>query len=195
VTAEEMKRAYDGICRVINATFDGDERERANNMISDLGEQLYMSPASDRDDSGYAFPGGLLAYMATSLSHTRRLAPILAPDESPQSIVKVALFHDIGRVGDPKTREPYYIPESDAWKRDKLGKYFRYNERLPKMTHSSRSLYVLSHYSVPLTMGEWIAIQTAHGYGLEENRFYIGDDSRLALLTQTAVRSALIRQA
>jgi predicted HD phosphohydrolase len=193
VTAEEMKRAHDGICKVINATFEDDERRLISSMISDLGEQLYMSPASDRGDSGYAMAGGLLAYMATALNHARRLAPILAPDESPQSIVKVALFHDIGRVGDPKTHEPYYVPEADSWKREKLGKNYRYNERLPKMTHSSRSLYVLSHYGVPLSMGEWIAIQTAHGYGLEENRFYIGDDCQLVLITQTAVRGALLR--
>lgn len=193
MTADELKRAYDSICKVINATFEGEELERSMFMVNDLGEQLYLSPASDRDDSGFAFPGGLLAYMATTLGHARRLAAILAPNENPQSIVKVALFHDIGRIGDPKEREPYYIPETDAWKRDKLGKHFRYNDRLPKMTHSSRSLYVLSHYGIPLAMSEWIAIQTAHGYGLEENRFYIGDDSRLALLTQTAVRSALLR--
>lgn len=192
MTPEEIKRSLDGINRIIAATFEEEDVTRIAAMMEDLSEQLYMSPASERADSGYSMPGGLLLYMMSTLGHARKLAPILAPEETSQSIIKVALFHDIGRVGDPKTREPYYVPEADGWKREKLGKNFRYNDRIRKMTHSSRSLYVLSHYGIVLTMSEWIAIQTAHGYSLEENRFYIGDDSPLALLTQTAVRRSLL---
>ena len=73
-----------------------------------------------------------------------------------------------------------------------MGKNFKYNDALPKMTHSARSLYVLSNYGIGLNMHEWIAIQTAYGYGLEENRFYIGDDRQLTLLLQTAVRRAML---
>ena len=192
MTPEEVSRHHDNLLRVVRGAFDGQDREAILRMVDDLGEMLVMCPASDRVDSGYATPGGLLAYMHLVMKGARQLAPTLAPDEDVTSIIKVALFHDIGRVGDPRRRVPYYVPETDSWKRDKLGKGYRYNEELQKMTHSSRSLYVLSCYGVPLTMHEWVAIQTAHGYGLEENRFYIGDDNPLVLLTQTSVRWALL---
>jgi hypothetical protein len=163
-------------------------------MIDDLGDMLFMCPASDRDDRGFDVPGGLMAHMVSVASHARKLAPHLAPDEDMGSIIKVALFHDIGRVGDPapSRRTPYYLPEEDSWRREKLGKSYKYNDALPKMAHSARSLYVLSNYGISLTMHEWIAIQTAYGYGLEENRFYIGDDRQLTLLLQTAVRRAML---
>jgi hypothetical protein len=194
VTPDEIKRLYDNIVRITQVTFDEETYQRIKFMIDDLGDMLFMCPVSDRDDRGFDKPGGLMAHMVSVTSHARKLAPILAPDETPESIIKVALFHDIGRVGDPapNRRIPYYLPEMDAWRREKLGKSYKYNEELPKMTHSARSLYVLSNYGISLTMHEWIAIQTAYGYGLEENRFYIGDDRQLTLLLQTAVRRAVL---
>ena len=191
---EEVKRLYDNVVKICQVSFDEDEYQRIKFMIDDMGDMLFMCPASDRDDRGFDVPGGLLAHMVSVVSHARKLAPILAPDESVASIVKVALFHDIGRVGDPAParRIPYYLPEEDSWRREKLGKNFKYNDALPKMTHSARSLYVLSNYGIGLNMHEWIAIQTAYGYGLEENRFYIGDDRQLTLLLQTAVRRAML---
>ena len=191
---EEIKRLYDNVVKICQVSFDEDEYQSVKFMIDDLGDMLFMCPASDRDNRGFDVPGGLLAHMVSVASHARKLASILAPDEDPASIFKVALFHDIGRVGDPtpNRRIPYYLPEEDAWRREKLGKNFKYNEALPKMAHSARSLYVLSNYGISLRMHEWIAVQTAYGYGLEENRFYIGDDRQLTLLLQTAIRRAML---
>ena len=191
---EEIKRLYDNVVKIIQVSCDEETYQSIKFMVDDLGDMLFMCPASDRDDRGFDVPGGLLAHMVSVVSHARKLAPLLAPDESLESIVKVALFHDIGRVGDPAPgrRIPYYLPEEDSWRREKLGKNFKYNEALPKMTHSARTLYVLSNYGISLTMHEWIAIQTAYGYGLEENRFYIGDDRQLTLLLQTAIRRAML---
>jgi len=194
VRPEEVKRLYDNVVKICQVSFDEDVYQDVKFMIDDLGDMLFMCPASDRDNRGFDVPGGLLAHMVSVASHARKLAPILAPDEDLASIVKVALFHDIGRVGDPSPnrRIPYYLPEEDAWRREKLGKNFKYNEALPKMTHSARSLYVLSNYGITLRMHEWIAVQTAYGYGLEENRFYIGDDRQLTLLLHTAIRRAML---
>ena len=175
---EEVKRLYDNIVKITQLTYDEETYQTIKFMIDDLGDMLFMCPASDRDDRGFDVPGGLMAHMVSVASHAR----------------KVALFHDIGRVGDPapSRRTPYYLPEEDSWRREKLGKSYKYNDALPKMAHSARSLYVLSNYGISLTMHEWIAIQTAYGYGLEENRFYIGDDRQLTLLLQTAVRRAML---
>jgi hypothetical protein len=194
VKPEEVKRLYDNIVKITQLTYDEQTYQTIKFMIDDLGDMLFMCPASDRDDRGFDVPGGLMAHMVSVASHARKLAPHLAPDEDMGSIIKVALFHDIGRVGDPAPshRTPYYLPEEDSWRREKLGKSYKYNDALPKMAHSARSLYVLSNYGISLTMHEWIAIQTAYGYGLEENRFYIGDDRQLTLLLQTAVRRAML---
>jgi hypothetical protein len=194
VKPEEVKRLYDNIVKITQLTYDEQTYQTIKFMIDDLGDMLFMCPASDRDDRGFDVPGGLMAHMVSVASHARKLAPHLAPDEDMGSIIKVALFHDIGRVGDPapSRRTPYYLPEEDSWRREKLGKSYKYNDALPKMAHSARSLYVLSNYGISLTMHEWIAIQTAYGYGLEENRYYIGDDRQLTLLLQTAVRRAML---
>lgn len=190
MTPEDMQRAYNNIVKIVQA-FDDGRSESCLAMIDDLGDQLITCPASDRDDRGLAVPGGLMAHMLMVANKARRLAPVLAPDVSATSLMVVSLFHDIGRVGDPSRRMSYYIPEEDAWRREKLGKNYRYNEQFPKMAHSARSLFVLSHYAVKLTVEEWIAIQTCYGFGLEENRFYVGDDRPLTVALQTAVRAAM----
>ena len=191
---EDIKRLYDNIVKIIQVTYDEETYQDIKIMIDDMGDMLFMCPAADRDSRGFDVPGGLMAHMVSVANHARKLAPILAPNETAESIIKVALFHDIGRIGDPSPnrRIPYYLPEEDSWRREKLGKNFKYNDLLPKMTHSARSLYVLSNYGINLTMNEWIAVQTAYGFGLEENRFYIGDDRQLTLLLQTAVRRAML---
>ena len=99
-------------------------------------------------------------------------------------IIKVGLFHDIGRVGD--LEDNLLIEQDSKWHREKLGQMFKYNEEVEKMSISHRSLWVLQSFGVELTREEWVAIQVAQGNHFEENRFYVGSTPSLGIIVQQA---------
>ena len=74
------------------------------------------------------------------------------------------------------------------------GNVYTYNPELPKMTHAHRTLYMLQRAGVNLSLHEWIAILTQHGTASEENRFYQGCENNLAVILQSAVRIAVMKE-
>lgn len=155
-------------------------------LVDDLGERLAICPGHDRREKTTAKPGGLIEHSLNVVKTMRALEVAATFGVDPESMLIAGLFHDIGRVGDMTT--DYYLPQTSDWHRDKAGILYVYNPALPKMPHSHRSLTLLQAAGVTLTSDEWIAIATAQGPSLDENKFYIGGESPLTLLTQTAVR-------
>lgn len=155
-------------------------------LVDDLGERLVICPGHDRREKTTAKPGGLIEHSLNVVKTMRALEGAATFGVDPESMLIAGLFHDIGRVGDMTT--DYYLPQTSDWHRDKAGILYVYNPALPKMPHSHRSLTLLQAAGVSLTTDEWIAIATAQGPSLDENKFYIGGESPLTLLTQTAVR-------
>jgi hypothetical protein len=155
-------------------------------LVDDLGERLAICPGHDRREKTTAKPGGLIEHSLNVVKTMRALEGAAAFGVDPESMLIVGLFHDIGRVGDMTT--DYYLPQTSDWHRDKAGILYVYNPELPKMPHSHRSLSLLQAAGVSLTPDEWIAIATAQGPSLDENKFYIGGETPLTLLTQTSVR-------
>jgi hypothetical protein len=155
-------------------------------LVDDLGERLVICPGHDRREKTTAKPGGLIEHSLNVVKTMRALEGAAVFGVDPESMLIVGLFHDIGRVGDTTT--DYYLPQTSDWHRDKAGILYVYNPALPKMPHSHRSLSLLQAAGVSLTTDEWIAIATAQGPSLDENKFYIGGETPLTLLTQTSVR-------
>jgi hypothetical protein len=155
-------------------------------LVDDLGERLVICPGHDRREKTTAKTGGLIEHSLNVVKTMRALEGAATFGVDPESMLIAGLFHDIGRVGDMTT--DYYLPQTSDWHRDKAGILYVYNPALPKMPHSHRSLALLQAAGVTLTSDEWITIATAQGPSLDENKFYIGGESPLTLLTQTAVR-------
>jgi len=155
-------------------------------LVDDLGERLVVCPGHDRREKSTAKPGGLIEHSLNVVKTMRALESSSAFGVDPESMLIVGLFHDIGRVGDMTS--DYYLTQTSDWHRDKAGILYVYNPALPKMPHSHRSLTLLQAAGVALTSDEWIAIATSQGPSLDENKFYIGGETPLTLLTQTSVR-------
>jgi hypothetical protein len=163
------------------------ERFSDNNLsklLSALGERISTCPASSRISMYGAYPGGLIEHVLDVTSSLRKIneAHNLGLDTS--SILKVGLFHDLGKIGD--LDRDYFVSQDSNWHRETLGQMFKFNEDLEKMSISHRSLFLLQSFNIQLTNDEWIAIQIASGSHFEENRFYVGSEPTLALALQQA---------
>ena len=155
-----------------------------NTLLETLGERILMCPASPRESQYGAYAGGLAEHSLEVTKVMRDLVQVYALSIPVNSIIKVGLLHDLGKVGD--LDKDYFVEQTSDWHRDKLGQVYKYNEELNKMSVSHRTLYLLQYFGVALTNDEWLAIQLAQGSHFEENRFYVGHESGLALVLQQA---------
>ena len=180
ITLDNIKSnwsTYSGLCSRL-------EDECINNMIEKLDNRLVTCPASNVSSSYGAYEGGLVEHALSVAMAMKTINKTMEMEVEMSSILKVALFHEIGKVGDIES--PLFVEQDSDWHREKLGQMYKYNEKIQKSSVSHRSLYLLQHFGVTLTQDEWIAIQLSQGSHFEENRFYVGSEPSLALLLQNA---------
>jgi hypothetical protein len=160
-----------------------------NSLLEFLGERLVMCPASPRLDQGGAYPGGLVEHSIAVTACMRTINQAHDLEIPVTSLLKVGLLHDIGKVGGLEL--DLFVEQDSDWHREKLGQMYKYNEDLPKMSTSHRTLFLLQHFGVSLSSDEWLSIQLAQGGHFEENRFYVGSEPTLALILQQAKQMTL----
>ena len=148
-------------------------------MLDNLGERIAACPSSMKIDQPGCHPGGLVENSLEVTSVMRSLNDALDYGYQIQSLIKVGLLHDIGKIGN--LEKEYFLPQESEWHREKLGQMFIYNPDLQKMSVTHRTLYILQNFGVSLSEEEWIAIQISSGTHFEENRFYVGSEPTLAL--------------
>ena len=181
---EQNWSTYEKLCRRLSD-------DSLNSLIDVLGERLVMCPASPRTSQYGCYPGGLLQHTLDTTIMMRTLNDAMGLGLPLPSILKVGLLHDIGKVGD--LENDYFLEQESDWHREKLGQLYKYNEDIPKMSVSHRTLFLLQHFGISLSAEEWLAVQLAAGSHFEENRFYVGHEPPVAFLLQHA-KSAVIHK-
>ncbi len=166
--------------------------EGLQQMMEELGERLLMCPAEPRNDSPGCEPGGLVHQAITIAKGMKRINDTFEMGASTESILIVGLLHEIGKVGN--LDEPYFVPEEESWRREKLGAFYKPNERLGRMTIPERSLFLLNHYGVKLTEEEFMAIRgPSRPPDWVESRLAPTAEPTLTILLRSA-RDTLVRK-
>jgi hypothetical protein len=157
-------------------------------MLDELDERLALCPASAKRDFHSAFPGGLVDHSLRVLKNLLVLNSGYGWGLPKQSMIIGALFHDIGKVGFPgKGAEmDFYVPQKDAWRVDKLGEEYTYNDAVAYMTTPDRSVFLMQHYGIQLSADEWLAIKLNDGFVYEPNKQYCLKIGQLVFGVQTA---------
>jgi hypothetical protein len=66
-----------------------------------------------------------------------------------------------------------YIPQTDNWRREKLGEDYMFNTKLPFASVPDRGLFMLQSHGIQYTFNEMLAIQTHDGLYDEANKKYL----------------------
>lgn len=127
------------------------------NFITDelyefLGEDLWIAPASTTLQLHNCFPGGLVDHILKVTGYAIKINDML-PEKlkvEKTSIIKVCFLHQIGKV-------KLYLLNNTDWELKK-GILYKFNEDLPSMKISERSLYYCNQYGVKLSEIEFQAI-------------------------------------
>ena len=88
-----------------------------------------------------------------------------------EELVFAAINHDIGKIGDEENES--YIPQTDQWRKDKLGEEYMFNTKVPFASVPDRGLFLLQRHGIFYTFNEMIAIQTHDGLYDESNKKYL----------------------
>jgi len=128
------------------------------NLLEDLGQRLCEAAATIHKDENFSYPGGLISSKLAIAKHMIKHNKIenIIWTSSDRTIIKVALLHDIGRLGNLTAN--YLLEQDSDWHIEKLGKLYKPNIDLGNMSCTERTLFLLQHYSVSLSEEEFLAI-------------------------------------
>jgi hypothetical protein len=88
-----------------------------------------------------------------------------------EELVFSAINHDLGKMGD--SEHEAYIPQTDNWRRDKLGEDYMFNKKLAFAAVPDRGLFLLQEHGITYTFNEMVAIQTHDGLYDDANVKYL----------------------
>jgi len=66
-----------------------------------------------------------------------------------------------------------YIPQTDQWRKDKLGENYMFNTKVPFASVPDRGLYLLQAHDISYSFNEMLAIKTHDGLYDESNKKYL----------------------
>jgi hypothetical protein len=140
-------------------------------------DRIALMPAAHKKEYHNAFPGGYVEHVnrvITCALHLHELWGQMGADLSTytkEELVFSALNHDLGKIGDDHNES--YIPQTDAWRRDKLGEDYKFNDKLAFASVPDRGLFLLQDNDIKYTFNEMITIQTHDGLYDEANKKYL----------------------
>lgn len=181
-TLEKIQKYFSILEKVLNP------EEYAALETADL-ERLAVCPRGLTDDEG-GTAGGLLEFSLDVALKAKSMSSHY--DVDPRSIVKVALLHELGRMGSlTDESQQLYLNQDSDWHREKLGQNYKYNPACTRMNIGHRTLWMLNDLGIKLSREEFVAVMTSQGFHLQENAFYATTATSLTCLLQAARQAVL----
>jgi len=177
LTAEKISRNWDSLMSRIDTYIAEPRRTQLKEFYGKYKERIIMMPASYNKEYHNAFPGGYVDHVIRVIDCAVKINNVwkeMGVDESTyttEELVFSALNHDLGKIGDENHES--YIPQTDQWRKDKLGEDYMFNEALAFASVPDRSLFLLQQNNIQYTFNEMVAIQTHDGIYDEGNKKYL----------------------
>ena len=124
-------------------------------------------PAAHKKEYHNAFPGGYIEHVNRVVDCALKLNNLwgeMGADLTTYTVEELvfsAINHDLGKMGD-ETNESY-VPQTDQWRKDKLGEDYMFNNKVAFASVPDRGLYLLQSHGVQYSFNEMVAIQTHDG--------------------------------
>ena len=177
LTAEQIQKNWDDLMSYIDEHISSPRKEKLLEFYNQYSERIMLMPASHKKEYHNAFPGGYVEHVLRVIRCAIKQARLWDEEGCDMStftleeLVFSALNHDLGKIGSED--EESYLPQTDQWRRDKLGEDYMFNERIPFASVPDRGLFLLQSYGIQYTFNEMIAIQTHDGLYDEANKKYL----------------------
>ncbi len=163
---EYILSRWEKLMEYVETYFEGSQKENILKLYKHFEERMIDAPASSRPHHHNCFVGGYLDHTVrvvdTALNMKEQFITLeVDVTASDSDIVLAAMFHDLGKVGD--LDNPYYITQTDEWRRNKLKEWYTFNNKLEPMSVTDRALWLLQHFEVKVSPEVWKAIKLSDG--------------------------------
>jgi len=166
LTSEQILLRWTTLMEFVDNNFEGQQKENIKKLFDHFEDRMIDAPASSRPQYHNCFLGGLLDHsvrvVQTALDIYEQFKSMdVKVTASKQDVILAAMFHDLGKIGD--LDNPYYIIQTDEWRRNKLREWYTFNNKLEPMSVTDRSLWLLQYFNIELKPEVWKAIKLSDG--------------------------------
>ena len=172
-------------------TYISEPRKTAlKNFYEKYTERIMLMPAAHKKEYHNAFPGGYIEHVNRVIKASLEFDKVwtqfgVTKNYTTEELVFSAMNHDLGKMGDEQNEA--YIPQTDQWRKDKLGEDYKFNDALEFMSVPDRGLYLLTQHGVSYTKNEMLAIKLHDGLYDDANKPYL-----MSWMPETKPRTSLI---
>jgi hypothetical protein len=191
LTAEQIQDNWGKFLSIIDEHISEPRRSELKAFYEQYAERIMLMPASHKKEYHNAFPGGYVDHVLRVVDCALKLNKVwveMGVDTSTytvEELVFAALNHDLGKMGDEQNES--YIPQTDQWRKEKLGEDYKFNDRLEYMSVPDRGLHLLMSHGVTFSRNEMLAIKLHDGLYDDANKPYL-----MSWSPETKPRTALV---
>jgi hypothetical protein len=191
LTAEQIQDNWNKFLSIIDTHISEPRRSKLKAFYEQYAERIMLMPASHKKEYHNAFPGGYVDHVLRVVLCAFKLNEVwidMGVDTSTytfEELVFASLNHDLGKMGDEQNES--YIPQTDQWRKEKLGEDYKFNDRLEYMSVPDRGLHLLMSHGVTFSRNEMLAIKLHDGLYDDANKPYL-----MSWSPETKPRTALV---
>ena len=177
LTAEQIQENWNVFMGNIEKYISSPRKEKLIAFYEKYQERISLMPAAHKKEYHNAFPGGYVEHVNRVVRCSLKQAELWKEEGADmdtftvEELVFSAINHDLGKMGDEENES--YIPQTDKWRRDKLGEDYMFNKKVPFASVPDRGLFLLQSHNVQYSFNEMLAIQTHDGLYDEANKKYL----------------------
>ena len=174
LTAEQIQDNWNKFLSIIDEHISEPRCSGLKAFYEQYAERIMLMPASHKKEYHNAFPGGYVDHVLRVVQCALKLNKVwvdMGVDTSTytvEELVFAALNHDLGKMGDEQNES--YIPQTDQWRKEKLGEDYKFNDRLEYMSVPDRGLHLLMSNGIAFSKNEMLAIKLHDGLYDDANK-------------------------
>lgn len=190
LTAETISSNWSRFLDYIDQYIDSPRKEKLKQFYLDYEDRFILMPASHKLGYHNSFPGGYIDHVLRVIDAALELDKVwrkfgTKDTYTTEELVFSAINHDLGKFGDFENEA--VIPQTDEWRKSKLGELYMFNSKLSYMTVPDRGLWILSELGIPTTQNEYLTIKLHDGLYDPANEPYLK-----SFMPETKPRTSLI---
>jgi hypothetical protein len=191
LTAEQIQDNWNKFLSIIDEHISEPRCSELKAFYEQYAERVMLMPASHKKEYHNAFPGGYVDHVLRVVQCALKLNKVwveMGVDASTytvEELVFASLNHDLGKMGDEQNES--YIPQTDQWRKEKLGEDYKFNDRLEYMSVPDRGLHLLMSHGITFSRNEMLAIKLHDGLYDDANKPYL-----MSWSPETKPRTALV---
>ena len=190
LTAEQIQENWKTFLSYIDSYISQPRANELTVFYNKYAERIMMMPASHKKEYHNAFPGGYVEHVNRVIKAALKINDVweefgVDKNYTVEELVFSAMNHDLGKMGDEENES--YIPQTDQWRRDKLGEFYTINPLLGNsLSHSQRSIRILSQFNIEMSEDEHLAILHHAMLNCEENKYISFSKNKMLRITNIA---------